>query len=130
MEKRLLLAFVLSAAILLAWSVIFPPPQRAPQPAPTPVPQAPVSADAWEETPEPAAEIPEADERAALEISDEVEEAAVEELVTLENEVVAAVLSNRGAAVISYRLLGYDDDAGEPLDQVQTDRRGRRLSGV
>ncbi len=28
MEKRLLLAFVLSAAILLAWSVIFPPPQR------------------------------------------------------------------------------------------------------
>jgi YidC/Oxa1 family membrane protein insertase len=30
------------------------------------------------------------------------------------------VISNRGAAIISYRLLAYDGDDGQPLDLVQT----------
>ena len=64
MEKRLLLAFVLSAAILLAWSVLFPPPQRAPQPTDTPVPQTQVSPDEQEDDPEVvAADLPGVDER-------------------------------------------------------------------
>jgi len=54
MEKRLLLAFVLSAAILLAWSVIFPPPQRQ---MPEPV----------ADSPQPAAVRPEATQETSAE---------------------------------------------------------------
>jgi YidC/Oxa1 family membrane protein insertase len=120
MEKRLLLAFVLSAAILLAWSVIFPPPQRPQTPAPSDVgPQA---------TPEvmaPAAAPPGDAEAAAEEalpdtLSDQVVGATVDETVKLSNKNVAVVLTNRGAAVSSYQLLGYDSDNGEPLELIQT----------
>jgi YidC/Oxa1 family membrane protein insertase len=119
MEKRLLLAFVLSAAILLAWSVLFPPP-RAPQPTPTPVSPPQVSTDDQEESPELPAGLPEADEQTTLEVSEEVTAGSVEESITLANEVIEVVLSNRGAAVVSYRLLGYEGDAGQTLDLVQT----------
>ena len=47
-------------------------------------------------------------------------EAASEELVDLANGVMDVVISNRGAAVTSYRLLDYDGDDGKPLDLVQT----------
>jgi len=127
MEKRLLLAFVLSAAILLAWSVVFPPPERQP---PT------VSGDAPTET-VPA-------EKPALATGDETSSAVTSEMaaataeipadpptnevivslaeqeVGLNNEQIAVVLTNRGAAVSSYRLLGYDNDEGQPLELIQT----------
>ncbi len=118
MEKRLLLAFVLSAAILFAWSVIFPPPQRT-QPAPVPT--------AAEDTaiPEPAAE-PGASEIAeepasslAPEATGEVLGADIEEEVTLANDDITVVLTNRGAAVSSYRLASYDNDDGNPVNLVQ-----------
>ena len=120
MEKRLLLAFVLSAAILFAWSVIFPPPQRV-QPPPSP----PVE-DVAEETvaPRTPAEEVTADEIGAPADTalalDEVVVAEMEETVELVNEAVSIVLSNRGAAVVSYRLLGFEGDVGEPVDLIQT----------
>jgi YidC/Oxa1 family membrane protein insertase len=120
MEKRLLLAFVISAAILLAWSVIFPPPQRAPQPSPAPVSQPEGSTSDVEEPPELVADLPEADEQTPVENSGEIAEATVEESITLANDLIEVVLSNRGAAVASYRLLRYEGDAGQTLDLVQT----------
>jgi len=121
MEKRLLLAFILSAAILLAWSVIFPPPQRAPQPTPTPVSQPQASpGDAVEDPPELVADLPEADEQTTPENSGEIAVGSFEESITLANDLIEVVLSNRGATVVSYRLLGYDGDAGQTLDLVQT----------
>ncbi len=118
MEKRLLLAFVLSAAILFAWSVIFPPPQRT-QPAPVPAAAYDTAA------PQPAAEeaaveIQDQDTAApAPETTDEVFSAAVEAEVTLANDDVTVVLTNRGAAVSSYRLASYDNDDGNPVNLVQ-----------
>lgn len=119
MEKRLLLAFVLSAAILLAWSVIFPPPQRQPVPAAGDiVPQATPKAA-------PAAEPLQADtvESGAgaepVPPSDQIIGATVEETVKLANAKIAVELTNRGALVSSYRLLAYDNDDGQPLDLVQ-----------
>jgi YidC/Oxa1 family membrane protein insertase len=120
MEKRLLLAFVLSAAILLAWSVIFPPPQR-------PVPAVPdpgvVQQPAAEETTEP----PEPVEMREVDVADDAPaadqpatEATVEETVLLSNALMEVELTNRGASVVSYRLLAYDGDAGQPLDLIQT----------
>jgi len=44
----------------------------------------------------------------------------VEQSIELTNDVVEVELSNRGAAVTSIRLLGFDDDEGEVLDLIQT----------
>jgi len=46
-------------------------------------------------------------------------QATVTQEISLSNERIAVVLTNRGAAVSSYRLLGYDGDDGRPLDLVQ-----------
>jgi YidC/Oxa1 family membrane protein insertase len=120
MEKRLLLAFVLSAAILLAWSVIFPPPPRQQPPAPQPTPESltveetdAVEEAATGETDEPIAEDP---EEAIVEAVGGV---AVER-VEIGNDFIEVALTNRGAAVASYRLSAYDGDGGQPLDLVQT----------
>lgn len=119
MEKRLLLAFVLSAAILLAWSVIFPPPQRQQSPAPGDVvPQATPEALAPEQP--PPRDTDRSSDTAAVEPSDEILGATVEETVELSNTNIAVVLTNRGAGVSSYRLLRYDSDNGQPLDLIQT----------
>jgi len=119
MEKRLLLAFVLSAAILLAWSVIFPPPQRqVPEPVDvgpqtTPAAVAPAEAPAGEPGGGEDETIPAA-------ISADVVGATVEETVELGNTKVSVVLTNRGAAISSCRLLGYNGDGGQPLELIQT----------
>ncbi len=119
MEKRLLLAFVLSAAILLAWSILFPPPPRPPQPTTPATVEEPAEA-AVTQAPEPD-EQTEADVEDPAEASTfEVTGAAAEETVELANDAIAVELSNRGAAVISYKLLDYEGDAGQPLDLVQT----------
>jgi YidC/Oxa1 family membrane protein insertase len=120
MEKRLLLAFVLSAAILFAWSVLFPPPPRV-QPTPTPSPESVVeqSVEPPEVTEQAVNEAVETAEISEL-VLDEVVQAQLEETVELVNDNVSIILSNRGAAVVSYRLLGYEGDVGEPVDLVQT----------
>ena len=118
MEKRLLLAFVLSAAILLAWSILFPPPQRPVAPAePGGEPQAPAVEQAEPEEPdEGAGEV----EEEPVGEAEPAMVAAAEERVVLSNGVVEVALTNRGAALSSYRLLGYDGDDGRALDLVQT----------
>ena len=119
MEKRLLLAFVLSAAILLAWSVIFPPPprQQPPTPQPTPESRTVEETDAVEEaaTAEPDEPIAEDPEEAIVEAVGGV----AEERVEIRNDFIEVALTNRGAAVASYRLSAYDGDGGQPLDLVQ-----------
>ena len=121
MEKRLLLAFVLSAAILLAWSIIFPPPQRTP---PTPSQETVRTEEAQEE----AAPTPTDAEVQREVISDAVADerlleaagAAIEEIIFLQNDNIEVEITNRGAAVSAYRLTRYDGDDGLPLDLVQT----------
>jgi YidC/Oxa1 family membrane protein insertase len=127
MEKRLLLAFVLSAAILLAWSVVFPPPERQPPTAPDAVPSAAVPAEepiaaTGDETSFPAAtEMPAVtEEMAAAPPTNEVIVSLTEQEIELANDQIVVVLTNRGAAVSSYRLLGYDNDEGQPLNLIQT----------
>jgi YidC/Oxa1 family membrane protein insertase len=127
MEKRLLLAFVLSAAILLAWSVVFPPPERQPPAgsgaAPTEAVPAekPALATGDETSSAVTSEMPAATaEMPAAPPTDEVIIALAEQEVELSNEEIVVVLTNRGAAVSSYRLLGYDNDEGQPLELVQT----------
>ncbi len=118
MEKRLLLAFVLSAAILLAWSVIFPPPQRTPT-----LPEPAVAQDTTGQTDDLPPRVPEPtqddDDLVVTQPLDEAIVAATEEEIELSNENITVILTNRGAAVSSYLLANYDDDAGLPVDLVQ-----------
>jgi len=112
MEKRLLLAFVLSAAILLAWSIIFPPP--------VPV-RPPARPDTTGEAAPPAAEAPPVDNGSAAAelVTGTALGAEAEETIELANDHIAVTLTNRGAAVRSYRLAGYQGDDGELVEVLE-----------
>jgi len=114
MEKRLLVAFLISAAIVALWSLVFSP-SRRPQ-----VPEAVVA----HETPA-TAEMPpgaEAESRPAPPevVVDEAVAAQSEERLVLTNDVVEIGLSNRGAVVTSLILKDFSGDDGQALNLVQS----------
>jgi YidC/Oxa1 family membrane protein insertase len=118
MEKRLLLAFVLSALIFAGWSVIFPPPQP-----PVSRPAADTSGrEATNAVESPVAEPVSAavSEETGEEGTPEAIVGETEETIRLGNEVMEIELSNRGAAVTAMRLLRYDDDEGAVLELIQS----------
>lgn len=118
MEKRLLLAFVLSALIFAVWSMLFPPPP----PVTPPNQAAPATPTTVESVATPTTEV-DADEATGQPAAAAPVEAIAgetEQTVRLSNDVVEIELSNRGAAVTSMRLLEYDDDEGVVLDLIQT----------
>ena len=123
MEKRLLLAFVLSALIFAGWSVIFPPPAPPVAPAEKATVSGEVVGVVESSTPQRVAIDAAADE-VAEEVAEETAEEAVvgeiEQTIRLKNDVVEVELSNRGALVTAMRLLQFDDDEGEVLDLVQS----------
>ncbi len=119
MEKRLLLAFVLSALIFAGWSVIFPPP--------APPTARPPSGNAVEEvvgeTEKPQVERVDsapATEDAAVDENLSPIVGETEETIKLANEVMEVKLSNRGAVVTSMRLVHFNNDEGAHLDLIQS----------
>ncbi|NOZ79039.1 MAG: membrane protein insertase YidC [Acidobacteria bacterium] len=128
MEKRLLLAFFLSAIIFVVWSFVFPPPKRAPRPqqatathaatvqtkpasaTPKPVPQAARANASAAGTPAPVSPV-------ACSTTHDI--AKKEETIVVDNGLLKLRLDNRGAAITSLILKKYDDDEGNPLDLVQ-----------
>jgi YidC/Oxa1 family membrane protein insertase len=123
MEKRLLLAFVLSAAIFALWSVLFPPPRppvRSPVTAteePTPATES--SVDESEERPAVGEETTAVDDEQQV-VEEETIEAEFQESYVLENNVLRLEISNRGAGIQSLLLKDYVDDEEQPLEIVQT----------
>lgn len=118
MERRVLIAFVVSAVIFAVWSLLFPP--AAPQQTRPGLTEGERPAPAVDRENEDLRGVTggerETDERAAVDAVTGTEERTVE----LSDERVAVTVTNRGAAVASYRLLGYEDDVGNPVDLVQT----------
>jgi YidC/Oxa1 family membrane protein insertase len=119
MEKRLLLAFVLSALIFAAWSILFPPPSPVTAPGPA------ATAPGAEQTPTAASDRPAGEvEGRSTDAETEPVAAAVagvgDETVVLKNDVVEVEVANRGAAITAMRLLEYDDDEGDTLDLIQS----------
>ena len=111
MERRLLIAILLVFVVLTAyqWMLPAPPPQPATTPAtadtqPQNAPQAAV-------TVEPPAPV-------AVEtlLADSAERAIV-----IDNGLVRAVFSNRGATLTNWQLKQYSDATGQPLDLVPHD---------
>ena len=120
MEKRLLLAAVLSLAVLAAWEFLVPkPPKPAPAAVPSPVAtaQAPVAASTGQPpatgastasaAPAPAKSLP-------APVSGHAEEKPV-----LENGVARVTFSSKGAVISSLLLLRHNDDKKKPLELVR-----------
>jgi YidC/Oxa1 family membrane protein insertase len=112
MEKRVLLAVILSFVVLYGYQALFPPkpPQRAAAPTST-------TAPAVDPPGQPKAESP------AERTAPEPETAAVvsdtqERDVRVDSDAVSAVFSTRGGVVKSWRLKRYQDASGQPLELV------------
>jgi YidC/Oxa1 family membrane protein insertase len=118
-EKRIVLAFAVSFAILLVWRVLF-----VPEPPPRP-PQPPAAVQPEEAAPAPAAEKPaEAEAPPApppVPATIPVQQAEETRDITVENEFYRVTLSNEGAVVRSWILKKYRDEKGQPLDLVHAE---------
>jgi YidC/Oxa1 family membrane protein insertase len=115
MERRVLIAVFLSFLVLYGYQALFVPappeptattPQAAPQNA-APAAALPATVDAPPAAPPPAVA------PAAVIVGDSAEREIVVETAT-----AVATLTNRGGRIIHWRLKGYRDAAGEPVDLV------------
>ena len=117
MQRRLLLASVLSVMGLMTWVYMNRPPEGQvdpPQPPAVEQPEEPTS-----ERPPAAPAVEAADSgKGATEPSGETKAAASEQEVVVETNTYTVKLSNRGGVVTSWILKDYDSAAGGPLDLV------------
>jgi YidC/Oxa1 family membrane protein insertase len=116
MEKRVLLAVVLSFLVVVGYQALYPPPKPEPTPAATPPgSSATATPGTAAQTPQAAAASPraEAPPAAAPTVAD-----TTEHDVTFENDSVSAVFTTRGGALKSWRLKKYQDAARQPLELV------------
>jgi YidC/Oxa1 family membrane protein insertase len=121
MEKRVLLAVVLSFVVLYGYQAMFPPPKPVPatQGQASPVAQsaqgAPLPSQPVEAAPPGAPVAP----SAAATVAD-----ASERDIVVENQSVRAVFTTRGGALKSWRLKKYQDAAHQPLELIPHDAPG------
>ncbi len=119
--KRLVLAFALSAVVLIGWTVLFPPPKRS-APAARPVATAPA---ATATAPTTTAAAPSTQAAVAAPATQAAREkavpvaAAAEELVEVRSPLFTARLSNEGGVLKSFILTQHRDGAGKALDLVR-----------
>jgi YidC/Oxa1 family membrane protein insertase len=115
MEKRVLLAVILSFVVLYGYQALYPPPKPQPKAgaATTGTPPAgTANTPAAAAAPDAAAK-PTAAPSAAMVVGD-----TTERDIAFENESVKAVFTTRGGALKSWRLKKYQDAAREPLELI------------
>ena len=108
LQMRVLLAFALSAVVLLLFAPK-PPPARPPAAPPLAQRAAPASEAASEPGPPPVAEPT---------LVGFPKQASKETETVVEDDLYRVVFSNRGAVVTSWTLKRYQDDKGRPLELV------------
>jgi YidC/Oxa1 family membrane protein insertase len=109
MERRVLLAVLLSFLVLFGYQLLFPPPPEPPPAKAGAATQSPASgqAAATKSTAEQAEAAP-----GAADVGGPARE------VTVENPEVRATFTTRGGVLKSWRLKRYQDAAGQPLELV------------
>jgi YidC/Oxa1 family membrane protein insertase len=115
MEKRVLLAVILSFAVVVGYQALFPPPK--PEPKANPAAAASDSASTAQATPPLTSSAAAAPAQAAP-ASEPVVADTEERDVTFESDAVKAVFTTRGAALKSWRLKKYQDSARNPLELI------------
>jgi YidC/Oxa1 family membrane protein insertase len=111
MERRVLLAVILSMAVLYAYQAFIAPPpdqQKPTQPASAGKPAAP----------KPAPETSGVAAAPALPAPQTLVAETGERDIVVDTADVQAVLTNRGARLIHWRLKHYFDDQGTPVDLI------------
>src|SRR5690349_6132522 len=111
MEKRLLLAFVLSFAVLIGFNVLFPRQTPTPSAAPTP---SQTTAPATPETKSPTTAVA----PLPADVPKEEVQAANEEVVVVDTELYTAIVSNVGGVLKSFKLKNYTDDKNQPIELI------------
>ncbi|MFI5197902.1 MAG: membrane protein insertase YidC [Thermoanaerobaculia bacterium] len=122
--KRLVLAFALSAAVLIGWTILFPPPKR---PEPAAKPTANFAATAVTAAPPVATAAPPPLAATAASVPAIPVSAGAEELVEVRTPLYTARLSNEGGVLKSFVLTHHRDGAGKALDLV---RQGSPFPGA
>jgi YidC/Oxa1 family membrane protein insertase len=119
-ERRLLVAILLSMAILFAtpyvYQLFFPAPDPPPAVVMETEPRTPQEEGPAREGPDPLAEL--AGAELEVPVEGQVETLAVPRELRQENADVVLILDSRGAVIRSVRLKGYLDDHGDPLELV------------
>jgi len=125
MEKRVLLAVFLSFLVLFVYQSLFapPPPQERPSPgaAMPPTTASPGQSPAVAAAPVAGREIPPAEEEPQVDAPETLTADTERRDIVVETTGVRAVFSNQGAELRSWRLKGYLDQNGEPLELVPAD---------
>lgn len=138
-DRRLLVAALLSLAVLILWQMAFPPPEPS---LPEPVAESPV---VEESPPPPEGESSGAAERSAgaqggsselpaspgtgdaepgeAPTAVELVEAAAEQTIVVERDGTRATFSNRGAQLVGYELFDHESAGGGHVNLVR-ERRG------
>ncbi len=119
MERRLLLAIVLTFVVLTAYQWLVPSPSPAPA-------QPPAAADAKAPAAQPAS--PGAEQTppgvtapTPVPAVETVRADTAERSITVDNGAVRAVFSNRGATLVAWELANYRGPDGKPVDLVPHD---------
>ncbi len=118
MEKRLLLAIVLSFLVLFLYQLVFvkkQPPPETPIESPAEIQKIPVQKQAQKESPEPIEKSQTSQEKEELyqPISEEMEKQFV-----VDTPLYRAVWTNRGGQLKSWRLKKYQDENKENLELI------------
>src|SRR5579875_2805449 len=115
LEKRLPIALALMMLVLLASQYIF-------KPAPGPKPVKPVNneAAAHVATPPTPAALPQTETLPAAGVPTGQIQAGSEVVTDVDTDLYHVVFTNRGAAIKSWVLKQYKDDAGKPLQVINT----------
>ena len=130
-NRRVILAVILSVAVLVAWQLFFaPPPPPPPAPGEVPVTAEPTATAADEGRPggaaEPGSEPPAAGAEPEAEIvpvAPTVEEEPVsgdrEEVLVVDTDLYRAALSNRGGHLVAFELNDHQARSGGAVDLVR-----------
>ena len=113
MERRVLLAFLLSFFVFLLFVRFFGP--ESPPPGTAPQEQPPATTTASPATPDPE---PVSTEAASEAVATETREAEREQAITVATRRYRAEFSNRGARLLSLRLSEHTDSFGAPLEAL------------
>jgi len=122
-EKRLMIAFALSFAVLMLWRVLLvktpPRPVKPPQGIQTPG-QAPSQVPGVTSAKKESPLNPEATGKSEAPPSIPIQQGSKAEEIVVENDLYKVTLSTKGAVVKSWVLKKYTDQKGAPLDVVDT----------
>jgi YidC/Oxa1 family membrane protein insertase len=121
-DRRLLLAVALSLLLLTAYSLLFPPPPPKPRGPASPSPAAPATSAPASPGAEASAAAPVQEAPPSADAVGDEKERRIE----VANADVSAAFTNRGARVLSWRMLKFADSRGRPEELVQALPAGPR----